>query len=221
MESCNLSKNVKQALGKLGKLTPPEFPQIVEGVKMNQRPPFAVTPPHPSRRHRRRRAAVPGSEARGEYARVCTPPESSAPRPRGDDSFTALQLTATRSGRTRTAAHAASLILNKCCKVQTPGARNVETQARQRGGNCTFRPLPGCSRGREGSGGHVPLPRRPRPPPARARAAPAGGAEGAQVGPRPACLPPRPGLAEGRRALAAAPPARPFPLCDILYNNPS
>lgn len=96
---------------------------IVEGKETHR--PFALTLLRPSRRHHCRRAALPGSEAHGEYARVCTPHESSKPGPRGDDSFTALELTATRSGRTMTAAHAASLILNKCFKVQTPGARNV------------------------------------------------------------------------------------------------
>lgn len=125
--NCNPSKNVKQASGNLGRLTPPKFPQIVEGAKKINRHPFALTLPRPSRRHRCRRAAVPGSEASGEYARMCTPHESSVPvlGPRGDDSFTALELTATRSRRTMTAAHAASLILNKCFKVQTPAARNM------------------------------------------------------------------------------------------------
>lgn len=52
---------------------------------------------------------------------------------RGDDSFTAPELPATRSRRTMTAAHAASLILNKCFKVQTPAARDAESQARWRG----------------------------------------------------------------------------------------
>lgn len=35
------------------------------------------------------------------------------------------------------------------------------------------------------------------------------------------CLLPLPPLAAGRRSLANAPPSRPFPLRDILYNNPS
>ena len=52
---------------------------------------------------------------------------------RGDDSFTAPELPATRSRRTMTAAHAASLILNKCFKVQTPAARDAESRARWQG----------------------------------------------------------------------------------------
>lgn len=41
------------------------------------------------------------------------------------------------------------------------------------------------------------------------------------MGPCPVSLLPLPPLAAGRRSLANAPPARPFPLRDILYNNPS
>nr|XP_012421554.1 PREDICTED: basic proline-rich protein-like [Odobenus rosmarus divergens] len=76
-------------------------------------------------------------------------------------------------------------------------ASGRHTQARRRRGNGTDRPLPECSRGREGSSGHVrppsPTPRASSPAPGSPRvpAAPAGGAEGAQVGPRPA-LPPAP-----------------------------
>lgn len=130
--------------------------------------------------------------------------------------------TATHFGRTGTAAHAASLILNKCFKVQTPGARNVSTQARRREGNCTFRPLPECSRGREGRAEHVRPPGRRPPSSPRPRGQHPQGARRAHrwVAAGPASRP-SPPLAEGRRALADAPPARPFPLRDILYNNPS
>lgn len=153
-----------------------------------------------------------------------TPHESSVPGPLGtDDSLTALELTTTRSGRTMTAAHAASLILNKCFKVQTPGARNVDPgQAVERKG--TFRPLPECSRVREEGGGQVRLSLR-TPPPSHPRHARGRRPQGARKAHRwvPArfCLLPLPPLAAGRRSLANAPPARPFPLRDILYNNPS
>lgn len=70
----------------------------------------------------------------------------------GDDSFTAPELAATRPRRTMTAAHAASLILNKCFKVQTPAARNA--RAGRGGGERE-------SRGGQGCGGQGWSPTRP------------------------------------------------------------
>ncbi|KAM7330142.1 hypothetical protein ACRRTK_011755 [Alexandromys fortis] len=100
----------------------------------------------------RRRAALlgrrPTASTRACGARVN---HRSAVRP-GDDSFTAPELAATRLRRTMTAAHAASLILNKCFKVQTPAARNA--RAGRGGGERE-------SRGGQGRGGQGWSPTRP------------------------------------------------------------
>lgn len=86
---------------------------------------------------------------------------------RGDDSFTAPELPATRSRRTMTAAHTASLILNKCFKVQTPAARDAEIQARWRGASVpgqagALRAGLAPTRPPEACGGAQVGPRRPR-----------------------------------------------------------
>ncbi|XP_042095013.1 collagen alpha-1(I) chain-like [Ovis aries] len=162
--------------------------------------------------------ASPPRKGRGPWGRGtrrvragCTAHESSAPGPRGDDSFTVPEPTATRSGRTGTAAHAASLILNKCFKGHTPGARNVSTRARRRGGNGTFRPLPECPRGRQGSAEHV-RPRGRRPP-SSPRSPPARGQhpQGARRAHRwvPAARPPAPPR-HSRKAGAPSPTRRPL-----------
>ena len=181
----------------------PKFPQIAEGGGKISRRPFAFPLPRPSKASPPRKGRRPWVRGTRRVRAGWTPQESSAPSLRADDSFTAPEPTATRSGRTRTAAHAASLILNKCFKVQTPGARNESTQARRRRGNGTFRPLPECSRGREGSGGHVGPPgRRPSPPrPRQARGQHPQGARRAHrwVPAHPASRP-SPPLAEGQRA---------------------
>ncbi|CAI9177866.1 unnamed protein product [Rangifer tarandus platyrhynchus] len=119
--------------------------------------------------------------------------------------------TATHFGRTGTAAHAASLILNKCFKVQTPGARNVSTQARRREGNCTFRPLPECSRGREGSAEHVRPPGRrpPSSPRPRWRAGSTRRGRGGRTGGSPPARPPAPPR-HSRKADAPSPTRRPL-----------
>lgn len=72
--------------------------------------------------------------AHSEYARACgARVNHRSAVHRGNDSFTAPELTATRSRRTMTAAHAASLILNKCFKVRQPAARDAESRTRWRG----------------------------------------------------------------------------------------
>lgn len=71
VESRNSSKNGNQASGNLGKLTPlpPKVPPNCGRRGKNKPHPFALSPPWSSRRHSRGRAAVPGAEAHGEYAR--------------------------------------------------------------------------------------------------------------------------------------------------------
>lgn len=121
----------------------------------------------------------------------CTAHESSAPGPRGDDSFTKsrpVKFRACGYGRTR------SFIINKCFKGHTPGARNVSTQTERRRGNGAFGTRPGVRVGgeRRRVRQRPPDPLDPRSPPARRQLT---GARQRWVA-----------LAEGRRALADAPP---------------
>lgn len=106
-----------------------QHPQSYSGRFKTHKPDalsHGLPPPRPCRRHHSQKGRSPGSEAHGEYARACGARVNHRSAVlRGDDSFTAPELTATRSRRTMTAAHAASLILNKCFKVQTPAARNA------------------------------------------------------------------------------------------------
>lgn len=125
----------------------------VAGLKSQNPAAVSMKSPRPCRRHHTQKGRSPGSEAHGEYARACGARVNhrSAVRP-GDDSFTAPELAATRPRRTMTAAHAASLILNKCFKVQTPAGRNARAG---RGGGEQ------ASRGGQGRGGQGWSPTRP------------------------------------------------------------
>ena len=113
VESRNSSKNGNQASGNLGKLTPlpPKGPPNCARRGKKQTPPFYTLFPPALQASPPRKGRGPWGRGTRRVRAGCTAHESSAPGPRGDDSFTVPEPTATRFGRTGTAAHAASLIL--------------------------------------------------------------------------------------------------------------